>query len=116
MNSSQNMNKIKSLYVKHFKLFFGDMFLEYCTEAKMFVDGDIGFAFTFSGLYIEDGASKAPETFVASTRVHSITSGRLMSFQSVLLEPRDTMVFFFDFVNVVYKDNSHNRVGHYFNM
>ena len=57
------------------------MFLEYCTEAKIFVDGDIEFTFIFWGFYIEDGACKAPETYVASARVHSITSGILMSFQ-----------------------------------
>ena len=89
------------------------MFLEYSTEAKMFVACDIEFTFIFWGFYTEDGACKAPETFVASTRVHSITSGRLMTFQSVLLEPRVTMTFFFDFVSVICKDSSHSRVSHH---
>jgi len=60
MNSSQNMSKIKSLYVEHLKLFWGGMFLEYCMEAEMFVDGDIGLTLIFWGLYFEDGVCKAP--------------------------------------------------------
>jgi hypothetical protein len=34
------MNEIKYLYVEYLELFLGGLFLEYCTEAKMFAGGD----------------------------------------------------------------------------